>query len=294
MKYLVILAGSPRGGPKTWNSLFKYVIEPLNADLAVLTTDDFLSDNILFQNSKYKWIVKNPKNFENYYEENYSGRWKDYFLKGKNTGLLESGIIHFTFKDIVLKRYMDIVETYDFIIYTRFDQYYIDFHPELDKNINQILIPEGEDYFGICDRHAAFNSELAKDFFGICKFIDSEDPEKYSYKILNCETTFMNQLKNSKLDSHVVRSSRVQFTTAIEGDHTNWRVPKYKILFTDGLFIKYPDEFLDSIKNLLVRNGIFILFFKHPIFSVYFIYLQSRKYFGNLLKKYLRRLSVNN
>ena len=48
-KYLVVLAGSPRGGEKTWNSLFKYVVSPLNADLAICTTDNFISKNILFQ-----------------------------------------------------------------------------------------------------------------------------------------------------------------------------------------------------------------------------------------------------
>ena len=283
-KYLIILAGSPRGGSKTWNSLFKYVVNPLQADLAVLTTDNFLSNNILFQKAKYKWIIENPRDFEEYYKENYSGTWKEYFLKGKNTGLLESGLIHFTFKDIVLKQYLEIVESYDFIIYTRFDQYYVDYHPELNKNINQIVIPEGEDYYGICDRHAAFNSELAKEYFSICEFIDSKDTNKYTNKILNCETAYMNQLQNSKLDSNVVRSSRFQFTSAISGDRTNWRIPKYKILFTNGLFIKYPDEFLDSIKNLMDRHGLFISFFKHPIFITYYFYLQTRKFLGMLFK----------
>jgi hypothetical protein len=33
--YLVVLAGSPRGGEKTWESLYKYVLNPLNADLAI-------------------------------------------------------------------------------------------------------------------------------------------------------------------------------------------------------------------------------------------------------------------
>jgi SAM-dependent methyltransferase len=288
--YLIILAGSPRGGKKTWNSLFKYVINPLQADLAILTTDNFLSNSILFQKAKYKWIVKNPKDFKDYYKENYSGRWKEYFLKGKNTGLLESGLIHFTFKDIVLKQYLDIVESYDFIIYSRFDQYYVDYHPELNKNINQIVIPEGEDYFGICDRHAAFNAELASEFFSICEFIDSEDTDKYTNKILNSETAYMNQLQNCKLEPYIVRSSRLQFTSAISTDKTNWRIPKYKILFSNGLFIKYPDEFLDSIKNLIHKYSFFVCFFKHPTFITYYCYLQIRKFVGIVLKNTLKKL----
>ena len=52
-KYLVVLAGSPRGGEKTWNSLFKYVVDHLNADLAVCTTNNFVNKNKLFQKAKF-------------------------------------------------------------------------------------------------------------------------------------------------------------------------------------------------------------------------------------------------
>ena len=41
-KYLIILGGSPRGGEKAWNSLYKFVKNNLDADLA-------------------KWIVKSAK-----------------------------------------------------------------------------------------------------------------------------------------------------------------------------------------------------------------------------------------
>ena len=34
-KYIVILAGSPRGGDETWNSLYQNVLDPLQADLAL-------------------------------------------------------------------------------------------------------------------------------------------------------------------------------------------------------------------------------------------------------------------
>ena len=72
-KYLVVLAGSPRGGEKTWNSLFKYVVDHLHADLAVSTTDDYLSENILFKKANYQWIMPNPVNFDSYFEKYFSG-----------------------------------------------------------------------------------------------------------------------------------------------------------------------------------------------------------------------------
>ena len=39
-KYLVILAGSPRGGERTYSSLYKRVCEYLSADLAICTSID--------------------------------------------------------------------------------------------------------------------------------------------------------------------------------------------------------------------------------------------------------------
>lgn len=283
--YLVILAGSPRGGRKTWNSLFKYVVEHLDADLALLTTDNFVSNNILFQRANYIWTINNFHNFFDYYKDKYSKNLENYFLKGKGTGLLESGLIHFAFKDIVLKKYLDIVKKYDFIIYTRFDQTYVDYHPQLSKDELSILIPTGEDYFGLCDRHAAFNSELADKFFNICEFIDSKSALDYNNKYLNCEVTYLNQFKNFNLEKFVKRSKRYQFTTATKEDKTNWRIPKYKIFLIRNLFLKYPDEFKDSINNLITKYGKLNALIKKPIFLLYFYYLSLRITLGKLINK---------
>ena len=154
--YLVVLAGSPRGGEKTWESLYKYVLNPLNADLAICCSDKWNQDNSLFDKAKYKWIFKEYEDYLDYYRKNFEGSWEEYFLTGKETGLYSSGLVHFVFKDIVKNQYLDILKEYEYIIYTRFDQFYLDYHPEV--NDDEILIPDGEDYFGICDRHAAFPS----------------------------------------------------------------------------------------------------------------------------------------
>ena len=128
-KYLIILAGSPRGGEKTYSSLYKYVKNHLNADLALCTTEDMYDESIsLFQNPDYLWLLKDYDNFFDYFNENFDGSWKEYFELGKGTGLYESGSIHFIFKDFILKNYLNILDNYDFIIYSRFDQYYLDFH----------------------------------------------------------------------------------------------------------------------------------------------------------------------
>ena len=71
-KYLIVLAGSPRGGENTYISMYKNVKEHLGADLAICTTEDMNDDKIsLFDKSDYQWILKNYDNFFDYYREKF-------------------------------------------------------------------------------------------------------------------------------------------------------------------------------------------------------------------------------
>ena len=280
-KYLIILAGSPRGGEKTYSSLYKYVKNHLNADLALCTTEDMYDESIsLFQSPDYLWLLKHYDNFFDYFNENFDGSWKEYFELGKGTGLYESGSIHFIFKDFILKNYLNILENYDFIIYSRFDQYYLDFHINGDKN--RILIPEGEDYYGICDRHAIIPKEYISKFLKICEYINLEKSLEVNTEYLNCETSFLNHLKHEGLLSFVERYPRTQFTSALSKDKTNWRIPIYKIYFFDKLMIKYPDEYIDSFKNLIRKTNIFKLIYLQNILFLNYLYLETRRFLGRL------------
>ena len=280
-KYLIILAGSPRGGEKTYSSLYKYVKNHLNADLALCTTEDMYDESIsLFQSPDYLWLLKDYDNFFDYFNENFDGSWKEYFELGKGTGLYESGSIHFIFKDFILKNYLNILENYDFIIYSRFDQYYLDFHINGDKN--RILIPEGEDYYGICDRHAIIPKEYISKFLKICEYINLEKSLEVNTEYLNCETSFLNHLKHEGLLSFVERYPRTQFTSALSKDKTNWRIPIYKIYFFDKLMIKYPDEYIDSFKNLIRKTNIIKLIYLQNILFLNYLYLETRRFLGRL------------
>ena len=285
--YLVILAGSPRGGEDTWESLYKYVIDYLDADLAICCSDRWNQEISLFKKAKFKWIFPEYDNYLDYYDANFKGTWKDYFETGKETGLLTSGSVHFVFKDMILKKYLSILKNYKFIIYTRFDQKYTDYHP-LGQD-GQILIPEGEDYFGICDRHAILPSEYCEQFLSICNYVNSEDSLDNISNFNNCETTFQNHLVNINLIDKVSRFKRTQFTTSLQGEHTNWRIAKYRLYFFKNLMIKYPDEFYDSIKNSINKNGLLLLFFKEFRLVINYKYLQTRRILGKLKRKYEKK-----
>ncbi len=279
-KYLTVLAGSPRGGELTWQSLYRNVLNPLNSDLAICTGNKWLDSQSFIKRANYLWNFEEPEDWFQYYRENFQGNWEEYFNLGKNTGLYNSGSIHFALKDIVLRNHLKVLMEYDTIIYTRFDQFYIDEHPHLDNS--NIWIPEGEDYFGICDRHSVVPTHKIEEFLDICSYINKPEALNVDSDYLNCEVSLKNFLDSNNLSTLVKRYKRTQFTSALKTDLTNWRVPKYTIYFHSGLMIKYPDEFIASEKNYLKENGFFKTFINQKTIFINYIYLAIRRYLGEV------------
>ena len=280
--YLVILAGSPRGGEQTWKTLYKYVLKPLDADLALCCSDVWDQDISLFKIAKYKWIFKEYEDYNDYYEERFDGSWKEFFNKGRETGLYSSGMLQFAKKDILKNDYLDIIKEYKYIIYTRFDQFYIKDHPKIISD--KIMIPEGEDYFGLCDRHASFPSKYAEDFFNICSYINTKEALEAVNKINNSESTFLNHLKKEGLLQYVKRHKRYQFTVNLKGEHTNWRTSVYRLYLYKNMMIKYPNEFIVSMKNYLESKSFSIT---HLYLLLNYFYLESRRTIGKIKTKIL-------
>ena len=65
--------------------------------------------------------------------------------------------------------------------------------------VENIWIPNGEDYFGINDRHAIVNVKFISEYLNICNFIDSLDPQQLQEKYLNCETIYKMHLESFTL-----------------------------------------------------------------------------------------------
>jgi len=282
-KYLTVLAGNPRGGEQTWESLYKYVINHLDSDLAICTGDMWVTENSLFNKSDFKWIFQEPDNWFDYYEENFSNNWYNFFSLGKETGLYNSGNIHFAIKDIILKNYIDILEEYDFVIYSRFDQFYTDYHIDIPENSNNIWIPSGENYHGIGDRHAIVPGKEARNFLNICEYVDSPESIKDPPEYLNCEKAYKRFLDHTNLIERVKRYERKQFTSSLKTDKTNWRVGIYSLYFYKNLMIKYPDEFIDSIANSIKTSGI-SYYFREAILILNYFYLITRRRLGKFKK----------
>lgn len=281
-KYLVILAGLPRGGKTTWNTILKNLVKPLNADLAICTGNDIDKNSILYKESDYQWLFNEYENWFDYYIEKFSGDWKEVFSLGLETGLFNSGSVHFAIKDIILKNYLDTIYKYDYVVYSRFDQFFIMKHPKYKGDF--IWIPEGEDYTGICDRHVLFPTLYAKEFFGICNFIDTEILKYKVPEYLNCEAVYKMHLEHLGIFNKIKRHPRFQFTVAKKNDFTRWRIPKYKLYLYRDINLKYPNEFLQSVETLKDKKRIFQLTTINIREYLNYLYLKLRISLGSILK----------
>lgn len=289
-KYLVILAGSPRGGIAAWESLNKYVLKYLDADLAVCYGSKFSNHETKYIENlaKFKWIFDEPDNWREYYEKNFVGNWEELFLLGEDLGLSGidnkngSGAIVCGLKHFILSNYSDEILKYEKIIYTRFDQMYTDY--PFKFNEDHLYIPEGEDYGGICDRFIAMPSKYIKSYLNICNYIN--EPSSLEGKLFNCEGLHLSYLKNQNLDSKVLRIPRFQFTVSTENDKTRWRVGLYKLHFTK-LILKYPEEFIMAFNTVIKNKSLAYIFLNKKIQLANYSYLLLRRKFGRFKKNFI-------
>ena len=276
MKNLVVLYGIPNGGKLSWNSIKNNLIRPLKADLAIVIPDTLdLPERIKNEPAlNYVWKLEENNGLVNYFIK--IGFEKSYkkFIDNKSFGLYPSGAIAFLSKYKIVQNKKEIQKKYDFIIFTRFDNYQVYKKINFDKNC--INIVEGQDYGGINDRFIAFPTHLIDKVFNLFTFTEKNDLSK-----LNCEQVWFKHLENNNLLPLIKRFERNSFLISKKNDPTNWRKAIYKLFFFRNTYIKYPQEFIDAIFNSLKINR-----FKNFRFQFNYFYLITRIKLGKLKRKY--------
>ncbi len=285
-KKLLVLAGLPRGGEDTWSSIYKFLLERHDADLAICCEKGLLKNTSLVKKADYIWDFEPFEDWSDYYKQNKLEKALNYLSKGKNTGLENSGIAVFGLKHMILKNYIDVLNRYDQIYYSRLDQLHIDYHPDLD--INYCWFVEGEDYGGINDRHFIFPSNLSKKILNVCEYINSEKALSEIPDFPNCEAVWLKYLESNNIDKKIKRFKRTHFTVSKDGDFTRWRIDRYNLFLFKNLKIKYPSEFLDSSKNLISKYGLSLSFKKAPIILINYYFLILRSFISRFLPRSLK------
>lgn len=238
---LVLMWGNLRGGERAWESFYKNVLDVNNADLALMVgdTDEFYMNATLFDRAKYHWKFNEYDDWADAITilNHNSTSWQDRLLPlvrfdsgilggMKYSSYYGSGAIalvvrHFMYAAI--KQY-NLDQKYDRFIITRTDHYYTCEHDisELQPADN-VYIPEGENYFGICDRHAVLSPNNVASVLDMLRPLIIY-PEEYSIPlgyypsgpemILYRTMTKMYQIQPSMIK----RFNRVMFTCG-DADH---------------------------------------------------------------------------
>tara|TARA_Y200000002_G_scaffold344218_1_gene317288 strand:+ start:436 stop:1311 length:876 start_codon:yes stop_codon:yes gene_type:complete len=269
VKTLIILLGSARGGEETWNSMYKYLMKPLSADLALLFGKTDNKKSSLYQKAKFVWEIDEFTDWWDYFEKFFSHRLYEIYKKNEIEGLgggikdfRGSGAIIFAFRHFLKSNYKKQLLNYDRIILTRSDLYYIDFHPDL-KN-NYFYIVEGERYGGLSDRHHIFPSSIIDDVLSINEYLD--DQNNYNYLIkkkLNPERALYEYYKDNGLIKNIRFCKRVQFIVAKENESKRWSYTKGYMFNSRLLLIKYQKEYYRALRNkygLLIGTMLRLIF----------------------------------
>ena len=94
MKYqkistLVVLLGNARGGEKTWHSMYKNVLNPLNADLALLFWYSSNKSSSLYTKADYIWEIEEYTDWGDYYKKRCrTDNWFTLAKKFSTTGIM--------------------------------------------------------------------------------------------------------------------------------------------------------------------------------------------------------------
>lgn len=282
-KTLVILIGNARGGEEAWVSMYKNLLVPYNADLALCFGESKDQKSSLYNKAKYIWEIPEYVNWRDYFVLNFNSKWDTFLLRQKDSSGLMGGIddhtgsgaIIFAFRHYLLKNKIDLIKQYDRVILTRSDFYYIDKHPILP--LGKLYAVEGESYGGISDRHFIFDSGMSKDALGILDFLCSEANfemlNQFKENTINPETALLIFFKHNKIIQKLEFCKRVQFTVGIEGDMTRWKKPSNHILGFKNMKYKYISEYEVALKNYLKKNSVFnkycLLFIGHKLLMGY-------------------------
>lgn len=268
-KTLVILIGNSRGSVTAWESLEKLVLQPLNADLA-LVFGKGEAHNMLYETAKYTKLVDEYEDWGNCLDyiakkEGITSDWRSILLSDKtindNTGLWGgvtyndknlhgSGSIIFCMRYFVREMIEEnsLLDVYDQFIITRSDHYYEFDHENLSTD--NIWIPSGEDHSGITDRHIVVDNQNVINTLNIIPWC----LKKNTHLLGNPERVLQCFYKEINIFSKIKRFNRSFYTVKTKQDQSRWG-GNAAFIEKIGLYSKYPQEYIQTMKNLYSRKS---------------------------------------
>ena len=284
-RVLVCLLASTRAHKLTFPSFKKYVLDELDADLALALAinENYNHKNPLWQSAKYRWTVPDMKDYGKGFDmaqrslcEQFNIVPTDWRLMLELKGLWQGGIrtpnpqptasalspfcrwllLNGLHKD-------GILNLYDRFVITRSDFLWLCPHPPLSiLDRHAIWIPDGEDYGGVNDRHLVVSRADVADCLNVLNDIVLQPTELYAEMRnqrgdhgWNNEFFFAQHLRRKGLFHKIKRFPYFMYLGRSFWDRTaTWSPGRYEPAV--GHYIKYEREYRAACNCArLIRSG---------------------------------------
>ncbi|KAL7579963.1 hypothetical protein ACA910_004958 [Epithemia clementina (nom. ined.)] len=267
-KTLVVLMGNLRGGEKAWETLQNRLLKVNNADLALLIgeTRDAYHNSSLFQRANYVWTIPEYDDWADAIDLISGPSWRNRLLPLiyekswvfggiKGHQYVGSGSIGLMMRWFLSQRLQQLqregqLDKYSRFVITRSDHFYLCDHDlaHMSNAIESglIMVPKGEDYGGITDRHLVVGRKTLFQSLNVLPPI-LEDPKRYAHLFDDTHGNNLESLLAYRWMEEgliVQRFDRVMFVCGEDGDMT--RTVQLGMQLPDGLRLKYPKEYVAS------------------------------------------------
>lgn len=273
-RVLVAILSSTRAEELTYDSFRRYLLDPLNADLALAVSETgggahSVRNGPYYRRAKFIWEVPEPSSndygplFDNigYACHNHTfqkdlknnliphGNWLGGIRSCRTcagSGAIQMWFRFFLWQNLVKS---GLLSKYETLILTRSDHLYIAPHPPIHRmQQDQVLAVSGMDGFGLCDRHFIIPMKGAELFLGMAAHVTDKSARKIFGTsrhefFLDAETSIRRYLHWHNIK--VARFRRVMFLVRDPADNDNtWCPGKYDD--SAGYIVKYPPEYEDA------------------------------------------------
>ena len=280
-KTLVIILAETRASEITYENIKANLIDQLQADLAVCigkkaNTFTHDSEEKFVKNARYKFFFDEPEDFAlafDYAAEQIQKKysldgnrirpWRDYLkIKDQFMGGIKdpsdehpgsAGILIF-FRWFLLKNLIEegLIDRYEYFVITRSDYLFRMPHPPAEViSSNKILIPNGEQYGGLTDRHVVLPAQCVEKYLNILEKMIIKDnlyyEKMHTKNEWNLEKLILFHLEQESVLKNVFYFPYIMYSIRPIGGSTRW---SSGVFFSNlNYYVKYLSEFDTSLKN---------------------------------------------
>lgn len=278
---LICFTGQTRAADATWNAFKKHVLDVINpggsTDIALSISKDESNINILYKNAKYIWDFDEKSDIGECFEfaantyNVFDKKWRDILqIEGYWLGGIDDPVYKHETRSSIMLFYRwflyynlknnNLLNNYDWFIITRSDNYYIKDHISIPyircKYGNKILIPNGEDYGGYCDRHIICHRSYIESVLDMLSPIMTQTSnliktmsksDGYSGYGWNNESYQKLLLDSGNVSNKIIRIPRAMFLVRELDGPTSFSTGEYDSRY--GLIVKYKSEMEQAEKD---------------------------------------------